>query len=143
MILLDTCVVSEALRPAPSARVLGWIDTLPEHRVYLPALVVGELQRGIELLPKGGRRSALFLWLEQLRERFRDRILPMDEETSVIWGSLVGRLEQNGRKVPVVDGLLAATALRHSAILATRNVADFRDTGVEVINPWEDTGPGL
>lgn len=136
MIVLDTCVVSEAIRPHPSVNVLNWLDSLPEHQVYIPALVLGELEKGVYLLPEGKKRSALRLWLEQLRERFRGRILSFDEGTAVSWGKVTAQVERSGRRLPVIDGMLAATALRHSALLATRNTADFQDTGVELINPW-------
>ena len=137
MILVDTCVVSEAIRPKPSPNVLAWIDSLPEDRVYLPSLVIGELQKGVELLADGQKRSALMLWLEQLRERFRGRILPFDEETALRWGMLTADLEKMGRPVPVVDGMLAATALRYSALLATCNTSDYEGTGVECVDPWQ------
>ena len=137
MILLDTCVISEALRPEPDPKVMAWIEGLPEDQVYLPALVLGELERGVELLPEGDKRAALRLWLEQLRHRFSGRILSFDEETAVRWGDLAARSQAAGQRLPVTDGLLAATALQYAALLATRNEDDFRETGVELINPWE------
>ncbi len=136
MILLDTCVISEALRPHPSPKVVEWLDSLPEEQVYLPAVVLGELEKGIELLPQGAKRAALRLWLEQLRQRFNGRILSFDEETAVCWGDLAARCQKSGRCLPVIDGMLATTALQHAALLATRNEEDFRDTGVEIVNPW-------
>lgn len=140
MILLDTCVVSEAIRPQPSRKVLQWLDSLPEYQVYLPVLILGELEKGVNLLPEGEKCSALRLWLEQLRERFRGRLVPFDEKTAVAWGKLTARFENSGRRLPVIDGMVAAVALRHSALLATRNVTDFRDTGVDIVNPWRFTG---
>ena len=137
MIVLDTCVISEALRPEPDQKVMAWIEGLPEEQVYLPALVLGELEKGVELLPEGSKRAALRLWLEQLRRRFSGRILSFDEETAVRWGDVSARCQSFGRRLPVVGGMLAATALQHAALLATRNVADFRETGVTLINPWE------
>lgn len=138
MILLDTCVVSEAIRPEPSTKVLWWLEELPEHRVYIPAIVLGELQKGVALLPEGNKRSALMVWLEQLRERFRGRILDFDEESAVTWGTLSARMERSGRKMPAVDGMLAALALRYSALFATRNTDDFTGTGVDTVNPWDE-----
>jgi len=113
VILLDTCVISEALRPEPSPEVLTWLDSLPEHQVYISSIVVGELHKGVELLPEGSKRTALRVWLEQLRERFRGRILEFDEESAVTWGALTARMERSGRRMPVVDSMLAALALRH------------------------------
>jgi len=136
VILLDTCVISEALRPNPSPKVTAWLEGLQEEQVYLPVLVIGELEKGVELLPKGDKQAALRLWLEQLRRRFKGRILPFDEETAVMWGSLSARCRKSGRRLPVVDSMLAATALRHSALLATRNLSDYEDSGADVVNPW-------
>ena len=136
MILLDTCVVSESLRPNPSSRVLEWVDGLPEYQVYLPSVVIGELQKGVALLPAGKKRTALQLWLVQLRERFKNRILYFDEETAVDWGILTAKLEKSGRKIPVIDSMLAAIALRNAALLATRNLNHYEGTGVEILNPW-------
>ena len=138
MILLDTCVISEVIRPYPSENVVKWLDTLPEARVYLPSLVLGEVEKGITLLSSSNKRSALRLWFEQLRERFSGRIVSFDEETAVLWGKLTADLERSGARLPVIDGMLAAVALRHSALLATRNVADYQNTGVDIVNPWED-----
>ncbi len=137
MIVLDTCVISEALRPEPNPRVMEWIDGLPEEQVYLPALVLGELEKGVELLPEGSKRTALRLWLEQLRQRFSGRILSFDEQTALRWGDLAARSQAAGRPLPVIDGMLAATALQYNALLASRCGDDFRGTGVEVLNPWE------
>ncbi len=137
MILLDTCVVSESLRPNPSSRVLEWVDGLPEYQVYLPSVVIGELQKGVALLPAGKKRTALQLWLVQLRERFKNRILYFDEETAVTWGILIAHLGKSGRKIPVIDSMLAAIALRNAALLATRNLNHYEGTGVELINPWK------
>ncbi len=136
MILLDTCVVSEALRPEPSAKVLEWLAELPEHQVFIPSVVIGELWKGVDLLPDGDKRSALRLWLEQLRERFRGRILGFDEDAAVAWGTLTARMERMGRRLHVVDGMLAALALRNSALLATRNMEDFSGTGISGVDPW-------
>jgi len=120
MILLDTCVISEVLKPHPSTAVLNWLDSLPEDRVYLPALVLGELQKGVESLPQGKKRSLLRLWLEQLCQRFQGRILDFDEG-----------------KAPAIDSQLAAQTLQHQGILATRNLKDFEFTGAQVLSPWE------
>jgi predicted nucleic acid-binding protein len=134
--LLDTCVISETLRESPSPEVMAWIDSVPEEAVFIPALVVGELQKGVELLPAGARQEALRLWLEQLRARFAGRILPIDEDAALEWGHVCARLRRSGRTLPVVDSLLAALALRHRALFATRNTKDFQDSGATVVNPW-------
>ena len=137
MILLDTCVISEVLRPNPSPNVIAWLDSVPEEQVHLPTIVLGELEKGVELLPDGAKRTALRVWIEQLRQRFQERIVSFDEETAVRWGDLAAEAQTSGHPLPVIDALIAATALQHAALLATRNVVDFRNTGVEIVNPWE------
>jgi toxin FitB len=137
MIILDSCVISESLKPAPNSKVTSWIASLEEENVFLPALALGELQKGIEILDDGKKRQALRMWFEQLRQRFQGRVLPFDEETAIVWGGLCARLAKKGRPAPVIDGIIAATALRHDALLATRNISDFESSGVKTINPWD------
>ena len=136
MILLDSCVISEAMRPDPSSQVMVWLDSIPENRVFLPVIVLGELRKGVDRLDRGTRRVALDLWLEQLRERFRRRVLVVDEETALTWAVLNARLERKGQRMPAIDSLIAACALRHNALLATRNTADYAPSGIELVNPW-------
>lgn len=136
MILLDTCVVSEAMQAQPAPAVLSWIASLHEADVWLPSPVVGELRSGISRLDDGAKRAALELWFEQLGARFAGRILAFDEHTALAWGTLTARLSREGRRLPVMDGLIAALTLQHAAVLATRNVADFRAAGVETVDPW-------
>lgn len=141
MILLDTCVISETLKPEPDQGVLSWIESVQERQVFLPALVLGELHKGVSLLVPGKKRDALSLWLEQLEERFSERILDCDLHVSRLWGRLSADHQQRGIKMPAVDMLLAATALHHGALFATRNVSHFKPAGVSVINPWEYKRP--
>ena len=141
MIVLDTCVVSESLRPDPEPLVLGWIEGLDEGDVFLPSLVLGELHKGVGLLPEGNRKAALSLWLAQLDLRFAGRILSLDGAVATRWGTLMVRMQKSGTPMPVVDALVAAHALVPGAVLATRNVADFSGSGVITINPWLPVTP--
>ena len=136
MILLDTCVISESLKPEPDALVMGWLDGLVEQDVFLPAMVVGELRKGVESLPAGQRRVALGLWLDQLEDRFDGRILPFDRPVAHQWGCLMARLASIGRPMPAHDAQIAAYALQQGAVLATRNTADFEASGCRLMNPW-------
>ncbi|MFW6252954.1 MAG: type II toxin-antitoxin system VapC family toxin [bacterium] len=137
MILLDTCVISETLKPEPSESVLAWIGELSESQVYIPALVLGELHKGVHLLADGSKRDALRMWLDQLEERFHGRILAFDHTASIAWGRLSADLKRRGVSVPAVDLMLAALAICHSAVFATRNSVHFSPTGVDLVNPWE------
>ncbi len=136
MILLDTCVVSEAIRPNPEPAVLAWLETLDEKQVYLPSLVLGELRKGVELLGPGKKKEALSLWLEQLDQRFDRRIVNFDSVAAHRWGVLTSQAETSGTPLPVVDGQLAALASVTGAVFATRNTADFEATGIALFNPW-------
>jgi toxin FitB len=135
--MLDTCVISEAVRQAPDAAVLAWLAEQDETELYLCSLSLGELGKGIERLKRGAKRSKLENWLLQLQRRFGQRVLPIDAEVALHWGHLDAMMASKGRCLPVVDGLIAACAIAHGSVLATRNVRDFADTGVELFNPWD------
>jgi predicted nucleic acid-binding protein len=140
VILLDTCVVSETLKPEPSPAVLDWIDQISESQVYLPALVIGELHKGVHLLQESGKRQALRVWLDQLEARFAGRILSMDHGVCITWGRLTADLKREGIAIPAVDLMIAALAIHHSAVLATRNTGHFTATGADLVDPWEYGG---
>lgn len=136
--LLDTNVVSELAAKHPSQQVVEWIDSLEPYSVYLSVITIGELRKGIEKLPPSRRKDTLNVWLaDDVLVRFSGRILMLDVAAMLVWGELTGRLEQAGQTVPAIDSLLAALALHHQCILATRNTHDFRTTGVQLIDPWE------
>lgn len=131
--LLDTNVVSELRRPRPDPHVQAWFRAMDGRDLHLSVLVLGEIEQGIERLrPRDPDRArALTTWLDGLRERHAGRIAPVTLDVALTWGRL-----NVARPLPVVDGLLAATALTHGWALATRNIRDLADTGVELVNPW-------
>lgn len=133
--LADANVLSEATRPAPDARVLAWLER-HEADLWLSAITVGELRRGVALYPHGRKRAALARWLAEVLEAFGDRIVPVDRAVAEAWGEHHAAQERQGRRLPVLDSLLAATARVHGFTVATRNTADF--PGVPVVNPWDE-----
>jgi hypothetical protein len=136
--LLDTNVISELIKPEPNAGVLRWIDDTDETILFLSVLTLGEVRNGIERLNPGRRRGRLESWLTvDLRLRFHDRILAVTEPIAERWGSLAAAAAKSGRPVRVIDGLLAAAALHHDLMLATRNDADVSAAGVLTFNPWQ------
>ena len=135
--ILDTNVISELIAKHPNRRVVEWIDSLDPNHVFLSVITIGELRKGIEKLPESLRKEALRSWLTtDLLIRFSGRILPLDIDVMLTWGALTGQLERIGRPLPAIDSLIAALALHHASILATRNEHDFKDAGIELINPW-------
>ena len=136
--LLDTNCVSELVRVKPEPRVLEWMDAAEESLLYLSVLTLGEIRKGLAALPQSRRRTRLEAWLEvDLRGRFSGRILPVDAAVADRWGLLAAQARRNGAPLPIVDGLLAATALHYNLTMVSRNVCDFAAARVTVLNPWE------
>ncbi len=137
--LLDTNTVSEMVSLKPNPRVLNWIAAADENRLFLSALTLGEIRQGVAALPQSKKRSRLEAWLEvDLQERFAGRILGIDAAVANRWGWIVAHAQVRGMRLPVVDGLIAATALHHNLTAVTRNVRDFSLDGLSVFNPWEE-----
>ena len=136
--LLDTNCISELVRSNPEPRVLQWIDAADERLLYLSVLTLGEVRKGIALLPPSQRRTRLEIWLElELQARFAGRLLSIDSKIADRWGMLAAGAKRSGRSLSAVDGLLAATALHHNLSIVSRNVNDFESTQVPVVNPWQ------
>jgi predicted nucleic acid-binding protein len=137
--LLDTNVVSELRKPDPNRNVVRWVSETDESLLYLSVLTLGEVRHGTTRLASGRRRARLEAWLQNdLRLRFRGRILIIDEAVVDRWGSISAAAAASGRPTPVVAALLAATAMQHDLTLVTRNESDITGTGVRVFNPWRD-----
>jgi predicted nucleic acid-binding protein len=136
--LLDTNIISELVKPKPEANVTEWVENTDESLLYLSVLTLGEIRRGIAALPQSRRRATLEAWLDKdLRTRFEGRILVIDQEVADRWGLLTAAARNIGIVLPVIDGLLAATALEHNLTLVTRDTGQIPSMGVAVFNPWE------
>ena len=136
--LLDTCVISELVKKEPHPSVIRWMDTGDESKMYLSVLTLGEIIKGINKLPNGDRREKLQSWItNDLVQRFGSRLLEIDAEISMAWGTMLGEAERLGEKLPVVDSLIAASANVHDLIVVTRNVKDMERCRTKVFNPWE------
>jgi toxin FitB len=136
--LLDTNCISELVQPRPEPLVLHWIDAADEESLYLSVLTLGEIRKGIASRTQGKRKAQLDTWLEaDLQSRFSGRILPIDAAVANRWGLLSAHAKRQGTPIPVVDGLLAATALHHNLTVVSRNVSDFVNAQVQVLNPWK------
>jgi len=131
--LVDANVLSEATKPAPDPRVIAWLRA-HEGNVVLDAVVLGELYAGILRRPAGRKRAALERWFETVIAALD--CLPWDGAVSRRWARLVVELTRRGRSLPLLDSMIAATALEHGLTVATRNVRDFEETGVRVVDPF-------
>jgi predicted nucleic acid-binding protein len=135
--LLDTNVVSEPTRPRPDARVIAWFAAQPDETLFISALTLGELRRGILQLTEGRKRRELLRWLEtEIEPGFAGRTLGVDAAVARHWAENQDRATRAGKTLPVMDSLFAATALAHGLTLVTRNTADFAATGVALVDPW-------
>lgn len=138
--LLDTNVPSELIRTLPEPRVKHWVASRDQGALFLSVVTIGEFRRGFALLPDGKRRRQLELWFENhLMPFFAGRILPVTEHVADWWGRLDGRRQLSGRPLGTADGMIAATAMAHGLTLVTRNVNDFAELGLDILNPWEST----
>jgi toxin FitB len=138
MIVLDTNVVSEPMKPHGSPVVLDWLDRQMPETLYLTAINLAELLSGIEALPQGRRKDGLGSALsELLTALFGPRILSFDDKAAKLYAPLVGRARANGCTIGLADGQIAAIAAAHGFLVATRDTTPFLAMGLQVINPWE------
>ena len=137
MILLDTNVVSEPLRPAPDHRVVAWIDAPALETLFLSAITVAELRAGVALLPAGKRRAGLQESLEtRVLPLFAGRVLPFDLGCTQAYAELRAKARAAGLAITSADGYIAAIAAANGLVVATRDTGRFKAAGVTVINPW-------
>lgn len=136
--LLDTCVLSEYARREPDQQVIDWLDAQDEDSLYLSVITLGEIEKGILKLRATDTRRAqkLTAWLAKVQQRFAGRILPLDAAALRVWAQLAAQSELAGRPLPVMDGLMMATAQCHGLTIVTRNVRDFSPYPM-LFNPWQ------
>jgi predicted nucleic acid-binding protein len=134
--LLDTCVISELVKPLPSINVVDWMHSIPTERLYLSVITIGEVRKGLTKLPVSKRKDRLTNWLNTLLEDYQDRIYSISLDVAENWGIIQGKAEMNGKPMPSIDSLIAAIAFTHNLVLVTRNVQDFEDSNLQIHNPW-------
>jgi toxin FitB len=132
--LVDADVLSEVTKPAPAQSVIDWLQK-HDRDLALNPIILGELEYGILLLPAGRRRKKLLDWFESGVAQLN--VIEIDAATSAVWAKLLADLKRKGRAMPIKNSLIAATAKQHNLTIATRNTADFRHAGVQVINPFK------
>ena len=137
MILVDTNVISEPMRPAPDPRVIEWLGAQALETLYLNTIVVAELRFGVWSLPRGRRRNRLLHDIErQVLPMFAGRVLVFDMAASQAYAQLMAEARMSGRAISVTDGYIAATAVANGMKMATRDTAPFEASGLEVVDPW-------
>lgn len=137
MILLDTNVVSEVMKSRPEAAVVAWLNGQHSEKLFVSAITIGEIAYGLRILPDGKRRSDLGQRFERfVAQAFDQRVLAYDEMAARIYGELMGDRRERGRPISISDGQIAAIARLNHLAVATRNVADFEDCGIDLVNPF-------
>ena len=136
MYLADTDLISEPRQKNPNPRVIQWLRD-HDHELFLSAITVGEIKKGIELYPDSRKKSELTTWFAGLLEDFEDYVLSFTPAEALAWGVLYAKAQKAGRKPPGFDSLNAAIAIHHGLTLVTRNETDYVGTGVKIVNPWK------
>jgi predicted nucleic acid-binding protein len=137
MIVLDTNVVSETMKPVPDEAVRAWLDAQPVETLYLASVTLAELLFGVDAMPAGKRRSRLSAFLDELTKVYEGRVLAFDLAAARHHAALALQARKRGLGFPVPDGYIAAIAASRGAAIATRDTAPFKAAGLQVIDPWQ------
>jgi toxin FitB len=133
-------VISEAINKQPNPQVMNWLRGMDAQKLYLSVVTIGEIKKGVEKLPESNRKETIKIWFEHdLLIKFDGQILGLDLPVILVWGELVGALEQRGRKLPALDSLIAATVKYYDYTLVTRNEKDFEGIDITIFNPFKST----
>ncbi len=135
--IIDTCVISELTKKVPDKNVLTWFENCPEDQIFISSLTLGEIQYGIEMLLEGKKKINLMVWYDELLETYKDSTLPVNNNISIRWGHERARLQKKGVHLPIIDGLIACTAVEYNYTLVTRDISEIEAIDVRFINPWE------
>ncbi len=135
--LLDTCVVCEIIKPKPDKNVVAWLKSQNEDDLFLSVLTFGEIEKGIEKASDATRKRKLQLWVaDDLKNRFKGRVIPVDLSVAVKWGEIQGVAELSGKPMPTIDGLIAVSGYVNDCVVVTRNTADMMQSKVALFDPW-------
>jgi predicted nucleic acid-binding protein len=137
MIVLDTNVTSELMRPSPAPRIETWVRARSAAELFTTSITVAEIGYGIERLPDGARKTLLRTTAEQVFSAFAEHVLAFDAAAAALYGGIVSARDRAGAPIDGFDAQIAAICRAHTATLATRNGKDFRDTGIDLLNPWD------
>ena len=140
MIILDTNVVSELMRPEPSPQVAAWVRDRDRRELRTTSITVAEIRYGIARLPEGRRKQVLLTAASDIFQTFEDQVLPVDATAAEHYAIIASGRERSGKPISGFNALIAAVCRSHGAALATRNFSDFDGTGVEIVDPWAPAG---
>lgn len=135
--LLDTCVISELVKPAPDRKVVDWLHEVSSETLFLSVITIGEIRKGLTKLPDSKKKERLTLWLNTLLDEYKEQILPIDLIVAENWGTLQGKAETEGTPMSSIDSLLAATTYTYNLTLVTINESNFPLNSITFINPWK------
>lgn len=136
--LIDTCVISELVKPSPDSNVLDWLNSTPSERLFLSVITIGEIRKGLIKLPDSKRKDSLTNWLNSLLEDYQNRIYSVNLTVAENWGVIQGKAEMKGTPMVSIDSLIAAIAYTYNLVLVTRNVKDFEASNLPIRNPWTE-----
>jgi predicted nucleic acid-binding protein len=139
MIVVDTNVASELMRPSPSPLVRSWAEEQPAAELRTTAITVAEIRYGIERLPEGRRKERFLAAADDVFTSFSEFVIPFDAEAAACYALIVAHRDRVGLPIDGFDAQIAAICRINGAVLATRNVKDFRETGINVVDPWQDS----
>ncbi len=134
--LLDTCLISELVKPIPHEKVINWLNDIPSTALFLSAITIGEIRKGLTKLPSSKKKETLTVWLNTLLRDYKERIFSIDLIVAENWGIIQGKAEKAGTPMSSIDSLIAATAHTHNLTLVTRNEDDFIPSQISILNPW-------
>ena len=135
--LLDTCVISELVKPSPDPLVLDWLHDIPSERLFISVITIGEIRKGLTKLPNSKGKDRLTEWLNTLLEDYQDRIYTIDLTVAENWGVMQSKAEKSGRPMSSMDSLIAAISYTHNSVLVTKNLSNFSTSNLPIHNPWK------
>jgi len=138
--LLDTCIISELVKPTPNENVINWLNQTPNERLFLSVITIGEIRKELTKLPESKKKNRLTNWLNTLLEDYQARIYSINLTIAENWGNIQGKAENNGTPLASLDSLIAAVAYTYNLIVVTRNESDFTASNVTLLNPWNYKG---
>ena len=135
--LLDTCVISELVKPMPNPKVVEWLNQIASEALFLSVITMGEIQKGLTKLPDSKRKEKLTRWVNTLSDEYKERMIPVDLRVAENWGIIQGKAEKAGTPMSSIDSLIAAASYTHNLTLVTINEKDFTPGNIPITNPWK------